>query len=636
MAAIAETLQINDQFSATFNHFDELGQRIAATLERMDNRLEEYGKAQEEAAQKTKTHDDAAKKADASIDKLAGTVQRVVAALAGFTAARSFINLADDLSLMTTRLGNVNDGLQTTGELYDMIYQASQRARGNFQDMARTVSSLKAQTGDTFSSVAETVRFTELLNKQFKIAGTDATGIASTMYNLTQALSTGTLKGQDLNTVFANAPQIVKRIADYMDVDIGKIKDLASEGKISADTVKNAILGSAKDINAQFEQMPLTFGDAVQKIKNAGIVAIQPMAEMFSSAIASPQFDAAVQVITDGLFRLAEIGEMAFTALGDAINWGIENMDFLSQIVGFAVGAFLLFQAVSVGSALASAAAWVVANWPILLLAALAGAAVVAIMNAGVSIVQVGQVVGQVFGFIYALGYNTFANLWNVIASFAEFFANVWNDPLAATIQLFTGVFDAILGMVEAVANAIDALLNSNLSGAVSGFRSKLSGWVDANYGDKAVEIKRMANIDTATAMGDFGDLGADLAGKLDGLGSKVGGLGDAIGDLGSFGDMEIPDYSGSGAGGGGKKANVGTVDKVKDVKLSDEDLKIYRDLAEQRYMANIELQTLAPNISVSIPESAAKNLTSQDVADKLKTILIEQAAAHTAVAHAH
>ena len=71
-------------------------------------------------------------------------------------------------------------------------------------------------------------------------------------------------------------------------------------------------------------------------------------------------------------------------------------------------------------------------------------------------------------------------------------------------------------------------------------------------------------------------------------------------------------------------------------MKLSDEDLKVYRDLAERRYMANVELQTLAPEINVSIPESAAKNLTSQDVADKLKAILIEQSAAHTAVAHAH
>lgn len=636
MAAISETLQIQDKFSSVFSRFDQLGQKVSGTLDKTGKSLDQYGGKQEEAAQKTKTHEDAAKKADASIDKLGSTVKRVIAALAGFTAARSFINLADDLSLMTTRLNNVNDGLQTTGEFYDMIFQASQRSRGNFQDMARTVSSLKAQTGDTFKSVQEAVRFTELLNKQFKIAGTDATGIASTMYNLTQALSTGTLRGQDLNTVFANAPQIVKRIADYMDEPIGNIKKLAEEGKISADIVKNAILGSAEDINNQFNAMPMTFGDAMQKIKNAGIVAIQPLADMFAQAIASPEFDAAIQMITDGLFVLSEIGSMVFDGLGQAINWAKDNMDILSSVVAFAAGVFLALQAASVGSALATAVSWAMANWPILLMVALAGALMVAIVNTGTTFAEVGQQVGQVFGFIYALGYNAFANLWNVIASFAEFFANVWNDPLAATIQLFTGVFDAILGMVEAVANAIDALLNSNLSGAVAGFRGKLSGWVDANYGDKAVEIKRMANIDTGTAMGNFGDIGANLGSKIDGLGGKIGGLGDSIGGLGDFGSIEIPDYSGSGAGGSGKKANVGTVDKVKDVKLSDEDLKVYRDLAERRYMANVELQTLAPEINVSIPESAAKNLTSQDVADKLKAILIEQSAAHTAVAHAH
>jgi len=637
MAAIEETLQINDKFSATFNHFDDLGQRIASTLERMDSRLEQYGKAQEEAAQKTKTHDDAAKKADASISKLEGTVRGVIAALGGFAAARAFVGLSDQIAQTEARLDAIKGEFADVGQLQDAIFAAAQRSRGSYMDIAATVASLNAQTKGVFNSTGESVRFAELLNKQFAISGTSAAGIQSTMYNLTQALATGVLRGNDLQMVLSNSPAIIQKIGDYMGEDIGKIREMAQQGQITADIVKNAILKYGSEIDAQFEEMPMTFGQAMQKLKNEGVRALQPLSKAFTDFMQSDSFDAIMSSISDGIVLFANIGQVALNGLAAAIEWATQNFDMLIMAIGIVAGAYLAVQIASVGSALASAAAWAMANLPLILIGVLLGAIVASMINAGVTFTQIGQTIGQVFGFIYALGYNAFANLWNVIASFAEFFANVWNDPLAATIQLFTGVFDAILGMVEAVANAIDALLNSNLSGAVAGFRGKLSGWVDANYGDKAVEIKRMANIDTGTTMGDFGDIGANLGSKIDGLGGKIGGLGDSIGGLGDFGSIEIPDYSGSGAGGGaGKKANVGTVDKVKDVKLSDEDLKVYRDLAERRYMANVELQTLAPEINVSIPESAAKNLTSQDVADKLKAILIEQSAAHTAVAHAH
>jgi hypothetical protein len=88
----------------------------------------------------------------------------------------------------------------------------------------------------------------------------------------------------------------------------------------------------------------------------------------------------------------------------------------------------------------------------------------------------------------------------------------------------------------------------------------------------------------------------------------------------------------GGGAGGSGGKTNVGTVDKVKDVTLSDEDLKIYRDLAERKYMARLELKQLAPNITVNIPEGQAQLLIPGDIADKLKVMLIEQMSNHTAL----
>lgn len=633
MANISETLRIQDQFSSVFERFSSIGERVSQTLDKINNRLDENGNKQEQAAKKTDTHNNAAKRCTASVDGLAASVGKLVAVIGGLATIRAFVGLSDQITQTQARLNAIKGEYADVAELNDAIFAAAQRSRGSYLDMASSVASLKAQTGDVFASTAEAVRFTELLNKQFTISGTSASGVASTMYNLTQALATGVLRGNDLQMVLSNSPALIQKISDYMGVTIGEIREMAQDGKITADIVKNAIMGAGEEIDAEFEKMPMTFGQAVQKLKNEGIRAIEPLRQAFSNFVNSEAFENMMATISTGIEVLATIATEAFNGIAAAVDWASQNTDILINALGIVGGAYLALQAVSVGSALASAAAWAVAHWPILLLGAVLGMVAANAISMGMTFQEVGTFVGQVFGFIYAVGYNAFAGLWNVIASFAEFFANVWNDPLGATVRLFQSVFDSILGMVEATANAIDALLGSNLSGAVAGFRGKLAGWVSDKFGDNAVQIQRMANIDTAETMASFGEIGGNLGGKIDKLGGSVEGLTNSLGDLGDF---EVPDYSGAGAGGSGKKANVGTVDKVKEAKLSDEDVKLYRDLAERRYMANVELQTLAPSISVSIPESAAKNLTSEDVANKLKVMLIQQAAAHTSVAHAH
>lgn len=271
------------------------------------------------------------------------------------------------------------------------------------------------------------------------------------------------------------------------------------------------------------------------------------------------------------------------------------------------------------------------AHLPIALLIMILAAAMIAAQQFGIGMQEVGGWVGQVFGMIYAVGYNVFATLWNVIAAFAEFFANVWNDPLGATVRLFAEVFDSILGMVETVAGAIDALLGSDLSGAVAGFRDKVSGWVDENFGENAVQIKRMSTLDVYGTSKQWGQYGSNLGSKLDNLSLNLEDLTGGLGGLGN-GSFSVPSGDSMDIG---KVGSVGNVKNVEgSVNLADEDLKLYRDMAERRYMNQVELKTLAPNISVTLPSGSGKNLTAEDVADRIRRMLIEQMASSTAVSH--
>lgn len=696
MAGIREPFEIVDRASAPLREItDRFGQTERA-MSRVNNEMDRFS-------------------------RLGSVVGRLLGAIGGIALVRGAIALSDELALTEARLNNVNDGLQTTAELQDMIYNAAQRSRGSYQDMAQMVASLKAQTGDTFSSVREAAGFAELLTKQFKIAGTDATGISSTMYNLTQALSTGVLRGNDLNIVMSNAPQIAQRIADYMGVSVGEIKKMGAEGKITADIVKNAMLSAAEDINAQFEAMPMTFGDAVQKCKNMGVRAFQPLGRMIANAINSPQFDAAMRTIANGILNLATVGTIAFTVIGNAAKMAADHMNVIAPIVAGLVGAFVLYNAIlaistgiqaahaaimgvaavvqgiyaaAVGAAAGGQSAFnaALAACPITWLVAAIAAAIVAVIALILWLHELAATGHTVFGDIagVALGcfqviLNAMAIVANAIITAVEFIINAWHEGVyqiqMAFYNLAVNAVNAFNSMIDAADGAATAIANAFISGcnAAIGGINKLIDAMNAIPGVSiggVSEIGQVGSVISArlsvgnipmpnkpakaalprfetTSMGDAfskgfekGSAWGDAAqnGLTDKFSDIKNGLGDLMGG-GSIADLigsndALADAMGGGAGGGGGgggKKNVGSVDKVKkveDCELSDEDLKIYRDLAEQRYMNNIELQTLAPNITVTIPEGQAQNLSAQDVADRIKIMLIEQAAAHTAVAH--
>ena len=562
--------------------------------------------------------------------KLLSTIKRIAAAAGVTTLVRSFLDFSDTQAQINARLNLMNDGFQTTNELSEMIYQSALRSKAAYSDTADAVGKMGLNAGNAFSSNQELIAFTEQVNKQFKIGGASAQEQSNAMVQLTQAMAAGVLRGQDLNSILAAAPGIARTIEESMGWASGSIKQYAEDGKVTAQVVKNALLDMADQTNQKFESIPMTLSDAMTQAQNIVQHEVKQMAQSWNDFIQTDQGQEILGEAISLLSVMAQVGTDALAGIGSAALFAADNMDMILPILAAVGLGFLLVKAQAVQAALGSAAvagihmaSWAAANWPILLLVALFAGALIAAQQFGIGMQEVGGWIGQVFGMTYAVGYNVFATLWNVIASFAEFFANVFNDPVAAIAHLFSNALDTILSMVETAAGAIDALTGSHLQGAVSGFRGKLSGWVDDTFGENAIQIKRMANLDIGATAAEWGNYGANLGSKLDNLDLDIGKL------AGSFNDLDL-----SGGNNIDKVAKVGKVGKVDDIKLSDEDLKIYRDLAERRYMNKIELKTLAPEINVSIPESAGGNLTADDVTDYIRKMLIEQMNSQTSVSH--
>jgi tape measure domain-containing protein len=556
---------------------------------------------------------------------LRSAVTGLVAGFATLATVRKAIALSDELSLVQARLNNVNDGLQTTAELQEMIYQAAQRSRGEYIGMMGTVAGLKAQTGDTFSSVKEAVAFTELLQKQFKIAGTDATGISSTMYNLTQALSTGVLRGQDLNIVMSNAPQIAQRIARYMGLSVGELKKVAAEGKVTSQIVKNAMLSGADEINQQFEEMPMTFGDAMTRLQNMAVRAFQPVGQMISDAINS----SGVEEALNGIGRAVYV---VMAVIGTALSFIMQGFGIIGQGIGFITGLF--------GGA--------------------------------------GNIAATVIGFVVGVFLGAEAVIVNAVMAVGNFFTtlivtlqNNWAyfcyDAQSSLLDFASGAVRAFADVVRGAESAANAIANAFISGANAAIGG-INGLINAINQIPGVNLSTVSEVAAASVDHGLSDAIDNIAATLEGMkpdapvmrlldpvspdyinvgdafakGQDIGagwvnGITEGmnnITDFGGFGDLfNAGDFSNL-MPAGGDVGKVGKVGKVDNVKLSDEDLKIYRDLAERRYMNNIELKTLAPEITVNLPAGASGNLSAQDVADRLKRMLIEQMAAQTAVSH--
>lgn len=280
------------------------------------DKLRETQAAIQESAEEQEKFNKKLESGSDTAEKLGDFIKKALVTYASFSSIKAFVGLSDEMTQIGSRLDAINDGHQTTLELQEMIFESAQRARGEYKMTMDIVSKLGAQAKDAFANNQETIAFAENLNKLFTISGTTAQGIESVMYNLTQAMASGVLRGQDLNAVMSNTPQLIQIIADYMDIPMGQIREMAEEGQLSAEVVKNALLNASNDINVQFEKMPKTFGQIALDIKNKFIKNIEPALARLNDFANSQEF----QVFADrAIEATTRVAEMIFIATDIAV-----------------------------------------------------------------------------------------------------------------------------------------------------------------------------------------------------------------------------------------------------------------------------------------------------------------------------
>lgn len=377
----------------------------------------------------------------------------------------SVLNYSDELTLTKARIDLINDGQRTTAELQEDIYQAAQRSRGSYQDMAKSVAKLGMLAGDAFKNNDEMVAFTELMNKSFTVSGASESEKSAAMYQLTQAMSSGMLQGDELRSIRENAPMFYQAIAEYTGKSTAELKEMGANGEITADIMKNALFSAGDDIEAKMEQMPKTFGNAMTSIQNSAAYYLQPVADRISEMLNSDTFQNAVNVILQIIQGLANGAIWVFDAIGNAIQFFKDNMWITIPVVtALAVvltGLLVPALASMIGKVLLSIATWAIAHWQLLLVAAVIGMVVGAITTMNPVLLTLAGIIG-----ILVLAYAA----WQVAqwATNTAMYACpiVWIIvlviALVAAIYLFidwiakaTGIASSGLGMIAGGVNVV-------------------------------------------------------------------------------------------------------------------------------------------------------------------------------------
>lgn len=625
----------NMDVSAANDAYLRLSQTVGNTERYIRDNVDEQGRFNQEISAGTQ-----------QANELTNTIKRAVAAYISIQSVGKALNISDELVQTTSRLNMMNDGVQTTAELVNMVYAAAQDARGSFGQMADVVARFGNNAKDAFSSSEEVVAFADLIQKQMTIAGASTQEAANAELQLSQALGSGVLRGDELNSIFEQAPNLIQNIADYLDVPISKIREMAADGELSADVVKAAIFSAADDINSKFNEMPMTWGQIWQSMQNTALIAFQPVLQRLNDLANSEAFQTFIQGAIEAMATLANILLNIFELVGTVGGFIADNWSVISPIIYGVIAALAVYAAylgIVKGIEIASAAATAIHSvamsakigvmaaltgqtmaataaqmgyngalyacpvvWIIVLIIALiavimavcsAIAKMTGIANSGFGVITGGvNVVIQFFKNLGLTVANIALGIGNAIAALASNMMTAFHNAICSVQSWFYNLLSTALSVIEGICSALNKLPfvefdYSGISSAADDYAAKASEAAGNKEDYQSISDAFNEGFTTFDAFQDGWESDAFNAGAAwgDGIADKVSNF--SLSDV--FGQTDIPnvgDYTSgfsdaianSGVGDG-----IGNIDdntgKIKDsLDITEEDLKYLRDIAEQ------------------------------------------------------
>ena len=632
MATVSSSLALQDRFTATINKAIQGSNRLLKVMEQIDQKdLDVNLRRQFSAALQAEKANNAElekmvrnlNNAGNAADPLADAMSRVKGALLGAGAvysAQRVLQLADSMTTTRARLDLVIEGMNEAGttadQLQQRIMQSANRSRASYLDTADAISKMGIMAGDAFGSTDELVQFTELINKQFTIAGASAEGQSAAMLQLTQAMSSGVLRGEELNSIFEQAPTIIQTIADYLDVPIGRIRDMAANGEITAEIVKNAMLSSADEINRKFESMPYTYSQVWTMAQNILMDSFQPVLQMIG---------AGAQLIVD--------------------NWGTIEPVF------WGLAAAVLTYAAALG--VQTAATWLASDACVSFFTTLATNPFFWIS------ILIGLLVYKIYEWVQAVG--GLENAWAIAMDYIQYGTDLTAYGISYGVTWVLNSLDRMELGAATLSTNFQNFMGDMRAGALTQLQELANGgigiindFISTLNKIPGVSIDLIDQLTFGTIAGLENEAAkqqrsADLAAKTQAVNDRISSRDTALATqkatlesahaarraenasrVAAAAEKEASDSLLSAAGGAGASqidsiGKVGEVGKISsDVNIAEEDLQLMKDVAEMRYVQNFV--TLTPTVAMNAQVSERVDI--DELTGRVADVLIEEVAA--------
>ena len=466
-----DTTQIQQARRATEQAALEVIQ-LGNNLEQAENHQQQYNRSVQSGS--------------SAMDGLLGKVGTLIATYASVQTLMKAVNLSDTFTQTKARVDMMNEAFNKmngtamkTDDLVNLIYQSAQNARGSFDDMASVVAKFGNNARDAFGSQEEVVAFANLIQKQMTIAGASTTEASNAMLQLSQALGSGTLRGDELNSIFEQAPNLIQSIADYLNVPIGKIREMAKEGELSASIVKNAIFAASDDINAKFNQMPKTWGQIWTMMGNAATMQFEPVLMKINELANNQDFQIFATNAVNSLSQVAIFVLDIFEMVGNIATVISENWGIIAPIIMGIVTALALYK-----TALFITNAWIAITTFLQNVKAAAdtraaGATFIATMqqhgfNAALAACPLTWIIGLIILLVTVI-YAVCAAIAKM-TGIANTGFGVITGGINVVIQFFKNLGLSVANIAVGIGNAISAL-TSNMMSAFSNAISSVQSW---------------------------------------------------------------------------------------------------------------------------------------------------------------
>lgn len=568
-----------------------------------------------------------------AFDGLLGKVGQMAAAYMSVMQFQKAVSLSDTLAGINARLSLIVDDGGSVADLEAKIFASAQRSRGSYTAVLDTVSKLGLMAGDAFSGNDEMIRFAQLMNQNFIIAGASATEQTSAMYQLTQAMAAGKLQGDEYRSIIENAPLLANSIEDYMrNVQRleGSMKDWASEGLLTADVIKAALFSSADEIEQRFAQMPMTWEQIWTGMANSAILVLQPLLTQLNELANDPRAQGLVSGLLGALNALVIAAVPVIDFLVNGATAIADNWDLIAPVIFGLAAAWGVYtiavnwatiaetaQAIWVGittagKIAATAATWMFTSatlaqagaqhglnaalyacplvWILLIIIAVIAAIylVVAAINhvTGSTVSATGIIAGAVMWLLALIGNIVIGTLNAIIqyvwTLFVEPFIGIIEWVLNATNGGFNSFGDGVANLIgniiswflslgKVVTKIIDAIFGTNWTAGLSSLQNDVLAW---GKNENAITLDRAApTIDYRFDMTDAFDAGYNWGANIE---QQLGGMFDVAGTVNPNGSL----LDGIGSNLTDIANNTGST--AASLKNMSEDLVYMRDIAER------------------------------------------------------